>query len=99
MTQQEFWNLHDSGTIECKIFVWEDEYDRKTVEAFEYNGKFFLRIIDEVGGRSWYSEVKHRMTHTRGYINTRIKEFDTKAHANNYFKKVFEGYTYKKVQG
>ena len=98
MTKHEFWKLYDSGAICCKVFEWRDGLESKEVSAFEYDGKFFLRITNETAGSSWVDNTgKNR--HTRGSINTQIKEFNSKAHANNYFKKVFEGREYKKVQG
>lgn len=99
MTQKEFWSLYDSGAIQCKVFEWHEGLESKKVTSFEHNGKFFLRVTNEVHGTSWVESGTHKKRHTRGWIRSQIKEFDTKANANNYFKKVFEGCEYKKAQG
>lgn len=91
MTHEEFWELYDSGKITVKIWAGIVDETEKSVEAFEYNGKFFLRIHSEytyvTGERAWGK--RYRMSRASNFI----KEFDSKAHANNYFKKVAEGLT------
>ena len=104
MTQQEFWSLYDSGKISCKVFEakWaEDGHEFfKLAESFEYNGKFWLRIHNE---ERWvmrtHDSKGRRYAHQRAPHWSKIVEFNTAAHANNYFKKFFEGREYQKVQG
>lgn len=89
MTHEEFWDLYDNNQITVKVFDGELDGEHKSVEAFEYNGKFYLRIHTSyqytTGRRAWGK--RYRMSKNSDYI----KEFDTKQHANNYFKKAFSG--------
>lgn len=91
MTQNEFWKLYDSGKIQVKVWEGTEDEMKKEISSFEYNGKFYLRITKSLNGKSWYSELKHRRTHTRGWLHSVIKEFDSKDKANNYFKKAAVG--------
>ena len=90
MTHEEFNRLLGNHEITIKIFTTtEDDGTEKTVEAFEYNGKYWLRIhriLWYVLDRTAECGKKYRMTNEAHFI----KEFETKEHANNYFKKISE---------
>lgn len=87
MEHSEFNRLYDNGEISVKIFqAVEEDGTEKTVESFEYNGKYYLRIHNifrYVTGERKFGK-KYRMSKESYFI----KEFDTKAHANNYFLKI-----------
>ena len=91
MTQNKFWELYDAGKINVKIFTGIVDGDvEKTIEAFEYEGKFYLRIITRYEWRTG-----PRIHKPNGYNmaggHTSIKEFETKNQANAYFKKAGQG--------
>ena len=109
MTHEEFNRLYDNGEIAVKIFagdktircpegaVESETNEHREVEAFEYNGKFFMRLHVE-SRWTYYRQVRHRRKLCRGGDDSHyIREFDTKAHANNYFKKFAEGTSMKRV--
>lgn len=92
MTHQEFNRLYDNGEISVKVFqqvetVNQGDEQEKTIEAFEYNGKFFLRIHTllryKLDRRAECGKV-YNMAKESHFI----KEFDDKWYANNYFKKI-----------
>ena len=87
MEHSEFNRLYDNGEISVKIFqAVEEDGVEKTVESFEYNGKYYLRIhsvFKYVTGERKFGK-KYRMSKESHFI----KEFDTKEHANNYFLKI-----------
>lgn len=89
MTHDEFWELYDGGIIQVKVWAGIVDGEEKTIEAFEHGGKFFLRIHTKyeytTGQRAW--SKRYRMA--RG--NDFIKEFDSSAQANAYFKKAAQG--------
>ena len=89
MTHDEFWRLYDSGEISVKVYSGKVGDTEKSVEAFEYGGKFFLRIHNSreyvTGTRAWGK--RYRMTNESHVI----KEFDSKRSANAYFKKAAAG--------
>ena len=94
MTQETFWRLFESKEIAYKIFTYENpnaedgEVSSGEVITFEYQGKFYLRICEShkpVGYRKRYKNG--------GWDWAKIKEFDSKEHANAYFKKAFGKYT------
>lgn len=93
MTHKEFNELYRSGKIVCKFFHGEKGKDYRDVEAFEYCGKFYLRLHSvhpytiERNGKYGPSK-KYAMTSERHFI----KEFDNKQKANNYYKKFVEGW-------
>ena len=94
MTHEEFNNLYDSGKITLKIYTWKDANsdDNKCVEAFEYNGKFYLRIHTEHYYhlyRRAYGGHNYRMCNDSHFI----KEFTDRNYANNYFKKICDNWT------
>jgi len=89
MTHDKFWDLYNNGEIQVK--VWDGEIDgvQKSVEAFEYDGKFFLRIHSVyryVTGERKFGK-RYRMSKESHFI----KEFNSKEHANAYFKKAAQG--------
>lgn len=87
MEHSEFNRLYDNGEINIKIFqTVEEDGTEKTVESFEYNGKYYLRIhsvFRYVTGERAFGK-KYRMSRESHFI----KEFDSKEHANNYFLKI-----------
>ena len=94
MTHEKFWELYDSNQITVKVFQGTDQEEQTTtdVEAFEYDGKFYLRVhtrYEYICDRHRINGKWYKMTRGSDYI----KEFDTKQHANNYFKKAFSGLT------
>ena len=104
MTHEDFRRLYESGEIAVKVFVGEatikcpdgaverETTERRIVEAYEYNGKFYLRLHRESRWTYW-RQVRHRQKLCRsGADDHFIKEFDTKTQANNYFKKFAAGY-------
>ena len=108
MTHEDFNRLYDSGEIAVKVFVGEAPIDRvdadgnavierREVEAFEYNGKFFLRLHKTA---KWTSmgRKKHRQARLMRLDESHfIKEFETRAQANNYFRKFAEGFNMKRA--
>lgn len=89
MTNELFWNLYDSGEIETKIYTFETDKKSTEVAAFEFMGKYYLRICTKYGDylldRTAECGKVYRMG---GYSSCVIKEFDTKNAANSYFKAV-----------
>ena len=89
MTHEEFNRLYDNNEITIKIWEGIVENEEKSIEAFEYNNKFYLRIhsvYKYVTGERAFGK-KYRMTRENHFI----KEFDDKNYANNYFKKISKG--------
>lgn len=108
MTHEDFRKLYEAGKITVKVFEGEatitpygaienDVKELRIVEAFEYNGKYFLRIHIEACWTIYRNHGKVQGRLRRDHDEHFIKEFDTKAHANNYFKKVADGYNMKQV--
>ena len=108
MTHEDFKRLYEAGEITVKVFEGEatitpygalekDVKERRIVEAFEYDGKFFLRIHIEARWTIYRNRGKVRGKLRRDRDEHFIKEFDSKAHANGYFKKVSDGFTMKRV--
>lgn len=108
MTHEDFRRLYEAGEITVKVFEGEatitpygalekEVKERHIVEAFEYSGKYFLRIHIEARWSIYrkYGKVRGRLRRERD--EHYIKEFDTKAHANNYFMKLADGYNMKRV--
>lgn len=102
MTHAEFWNFYDSNALE-NVSIWRKEQEdidpefsdfRNEVIAFTYNGKYYLRIVQFNGYSVWWVGRRGRRTVKRDGVRTWsvIKEFDTKASANAYFKKCAVGY-------
>lgn len=91
MTHDEFNRLYDNCEINIKIFqTVETDGTEKTVESFEYCGKFYLRIhsiFEYVTGERAFGK-KYRMSRESHFI----KEFDSKDHANNYFLKISKNF-------
>lgn len=90
MTNDMFWELYDSGRISVKI--WDGVVDevRKSIEAFEFNDKFYLRIHTEyeyVLDRRAECGKRYRMCKENHFF----KEFDNRKSANAYFKKAAQG--------
>lgn len=109
MTHEEFRRLYEAGEIEVKIFagdktikcpdgaVEDETNEHREVEAFEYNGKFFMRLHVE-SRWTYYKTKKYGKRRVRAGDDSHfIKEFDTKAHANNYYKKFTSGFEMKRV--
>lgn len=89
MTHEQYWELYDNGEISVKIWDGIVNEVHKTVEAFEYGDKFFLRIhnaFSYVTGVRKYGK-RYRMS-KESHV---IKEFGNRESANAYFKKVAEG--------
>ena len=89
MTNEMFWDLLDSGKIRVAIWYGENDGKTKEVDAFEHDGKFFLRICATrtyVTGERAYGK-RYRMAP----MWNAIKEFDTRESANAYFKKCADG--------
>ena len=89
MTHEEFNELYDNGKITVKIYSGVIDGVEKCIEAFEYNGKFYLRIhsvFKYVTGERAFGK-RYRMSRESHYI----KEFDNRKVAINYFKKAAEG--------
>lgn len=89
MTHEQFNSLYNDGKITLKIYSGTVDGVEKCIEAFEYDGKFYLRI------HSAFKYVTGRRSNGKRYGMTReshyIKEFESREHANNYFKKASEG--------
>lgn len=86
MTNEKFWELYDNGEITVKIWNGTVDGSEKTIEAFEHDGKFYLRIHEYKLIRKG-DKKHHRLTKDWHYT----KEFDNKNHANAYFKKAAQG--------
>ena len=88
MTHEEFNSLYDNGIITVKIFeAVEEDGTEKSVEAFEYDGKYWLRIhsvLRYILDRQAECGKKYRMAKESHFI----KEFVSKEQANRYFKKI-----------
>ena len=108
MTHEEFRRLYETGRIVVKVFEGESTIipcgaiekvvkERRTIEAFEYRGKYFLRIHIEARWSIYRNRGKVQGRLMRDRDEHFIKEFDNKAHANNYFKKLADGYNMKQV--
>lgn len=107
MEQSTFWKLFNGDEIDVKVYVIDntetaedyksDELQYAEISAFEYDGKFYLRIYTRrpayICDRTRTNGKKYRMGREYCYI----KEFTTKAQANNYFKKVVNGYEYHRM--
>ena len=89
MTHEEFNALYDNGLISVKIYQGMIDKEERTIEAFEWQGKYYLRIHKVL------KYTTSRRSNGKKYAMSKeshfIKEFDTATHANNYFKKVSEG--------
>lgn len=85
MTNELFWKLFNAGDINAKTFVFRKENKTVEVSAFEYNEKFYLRIVTDgdpyILDRTAECGKKYRM----GYHHCTIKEFTNKNSANKYF--------------
>ena len=102
MTHKEFWDLYERKKIQLSIFQGivdnGDGYNptQKTAEAFQHNGKYFLRVHTN------YEYTTGRRSNGKRYKMEKswdaIKEFDNKSSANSYFKKFFSDCEYKRVQ-
>ena len=92
MDHSEFNRLYDEGKISLKIFeTTEDDGTVKTVESFEYCGKYYLRVhsvFNYVCDRTSCNGKKYKMS-KESHI---IKEFNNKDHANNYFLKISKNF-------
>ena len=91
MTQTEFWELYNNGTLNAKLYDFSQGEDVTEVVAFEYEGKYFLRVfsrhpylLHRCVGRKYSRDVTYHMPGE----HCCIKEFETKDHANAYFKAV-----------
>ena len=86
MINNLFWELYNNGKINVKIYYGIIDDVETSVEAFEYENKFYLRIHKiyryTTGRRS--NGKKYKMTNESHFI----KEFDNRNQANSYFKKV-----------
>lgn len=93
MTQDKFWELFESERINYKIFSYENpsadngELALGEVIAFEYEGKYYLRVCENYSPRGYRRRYKNG-----GWSWAVIKEFDTKQQANKYFVKAFSKY-------
>lgn len=109
MTHEEFRRLYEAGEIEVRIFAGEkiikcpegavedETVEHREVEAFEYNGKYFIRFHVE-SRWTFYNRIGKRVRLCKGGADSHyIKEFDTKTHANNYYKKFIDGFDMKRV--
>lgn len=89
MTNEIFWELYDNGSINVKI--WDGVVDgvKKSIEAFAFDGKFYLRV------HSVFEYTTGERARGKSYKMSKeshfIKEFDSKERANAYFKKAAEG--------
>lgn len=108
MTHEDFNKLYEMGEITIKVFAGEAAterldangnpvIERREVEAFEYGGKFFMRLHKTARWTSWGNKRGRRARLMRLDESHIIKEFETKAHANNYFKKFADGFNMKRV--
>lgn len=89
MTHQEFNRLYDNGKISVKIYSGFVDEVEKTIEAFTFDGKFYLRIhsvFRYVTGERKFGK-RYRMTKESHFI----KEFGTREKANAYFRKAAVG--------
>ena len=93
MTHDDFWDLYDSGKISVKVYSGVVDGVEKEIEAFEFGGKFFLRIhfVDDYVKTTRVRGVKKR--YAMQSRSDFIKEFDNKGSANRYFKKASVGLT------
>lgn len=98
---KKFLDLYESGNITvttfCRTF---DEYGNKEyIEAFEHNGKFYLRfyLFKRYSVNRKIGKV-YVLYHSPLY-SSYIKEFDTKEKANNYYLKVVNGKGFRKCVG
>ena len=109
MTHEDFYKLFNEGEITVKVFAGDkivecpegcaetETNEHREVEAFEYAGKFFMRLHVE-SQWTYYKMKGYRKARVRGGKDLHyIKEFDTKTHANNYFKKFTEGWDMKRI--
>lgn len=98
MTHEEFWNLYENGEIQVKFFTYENpeadngELALGEVDAYQYNGKFYLRISQNTAPKGY-----RRRYRNGGWSWATIKEFPTAAAANAYFKKAFPLYKKAKI--
>lgn len=92
MEHAEFNRLYGEKKITVKIFESvEEDGTVKTVESFEYGGKFYLRIhsvFHYVCDRTSSNGKKYRMSKESHFI----KEFDNKDCANRYFLKISKNF-------
>ena len=104
MTHEDFRRLHKSGEITVKEFAGEASIksegaleknvtEQRVIEAFEYGGKYYLRLHVQAQWSIYrdHGKVQGRLKRVRD--DHFIKEFETKVHANNYYKKFTEGFT------
>lgn len=89
MTHQEFNKLYETDQITIKIFQGVVDKEERTVESFEWQGKYYLRIhkVFRYTTNKRSNGYKYNMT-KESHV---IKEFDTADQANNYYKKVSNG--------
>ena len=94
MTHEEFNSLYNNGKISLKIYSGTINENgnqvEKSIEAFEHDGKFYLRIhssFDYILDRTAECGKRYKMRKENHFI----KEFNNKNHANNYFKKIANG--------
>ena len=93
MTHEQFWKLYESKQIKYKLFAYENpeadngELALGEVIAFEYDGKFYMRVCKNFSPKGYRKRYKNG-----GWSSGVFKVFETKQSANAYFKKAFNGY-------
>ena len=96
MNNTEFRKLFDDGQLENLKVFQKPSFDGNNDEivSFQYNGKFFLRIVKYYEAHyGWYvghGSARHWKESGGNKFSSFIKEFESKDHANAYFKKCAE---------
>lgn len=91
MDNAKFWKLYDSNEVNIKVYEFKQPHQTVEVDAFEYDNKFYLRIV--INGESYVLDrtaecgKKYRMNPHYCYI----KEFNNRNTANKYFLAIKKG--------
>ena len=87
MTHQDFNRLYDQGLLDIKFYSGMVNGDKWSVEAFTWDGRYYLRIHKV----HHYTLKRRNKNYAMANEMHIIKEFTTGTQANNYFKKLADG--------
>lgn len=85
MDNRMFSQLYDDRQISPKFISFRKEDKDYEVASFEYDGKYYLRIVIDGDPYSLDRTAECRKTYRMKYHHCSFKEFSSKDSANRYF--------------